>query len=755
MNVIFVIEFNKTNMRKVVFVFAMLGLVGACKVSNSDLLYKSDTYTVGKNFVRQDKFEAVAVSDTEIKSNYQVLSKVNIDSTRVWKLKRDISKFPQFSSKIVLLNALYNMALEESENLVTSDGYFDTGAKWGGVWTRDLSYASMLSLSTTHPEIVKNGLLKKVANDRIIQDTGTGGAWPVSTDRMIWAPAAWHLYKITGDKEWLDHIYTIIKNSLDDDLKVAFSKDGLTKGESSFIDWREQSYPRWMQPVDIYNSENLGTVAIHYRSLMVLSEISHLLGKDASKYEDIASSLKKTMNEKFWIEDKGYYGNFLYGRNYLSLSPKAEALGASHMVRFGIASDEQAKKTIENFPVVKWGTPVFYPQIPNIHPYHNNGIWPFVQGYWNLAAKQVGNEKAVEFGMASLFRSAGLFLTNYENYVAETGDWEQTDVEAMNSHNMLWSVAAQLSNYYDILFGIEYNANSLEFKPLIPKAYSGNMELKNFKYRNAILDIKISGFGDKIASFKLDGEEQDPFVEASITGNHLVEIVMNGGLNEDSKINLVENEFSPETPELRLEGDIVKWDATENAVSYEVFLNGKLKNETKETSYSREQVGSYESYQVKAIDAKGNESFLSEQVDFINSKEIDIPISKFQKTSTDSASTLILTKIENNQIFVEFNVKQPGKYFVSFEYANGSGPINTENKCAIRSMYVNEAYIAAVVMPQRGEDNWNEFGWSNVITVDLNKGKNKLKLKYNDFDQNMNGEINNALLKSVKIVLAE
>lgn len=742
-------------MRKIVYVLGLIGMFTSCEIDSNEVLYQSDDYTVGKDFVHQGEFEAEAISDIEIRSDYQVLSKVGIDTSMTWKLKRDISKFPQFSSDSRLLNALYNMALEESENLVTSDGYFDTGAKWGGVWTRDLSYASMLSLSVTHPEVVKKGLLKKVDDNRIIQDTGTGGAWPVSTDRMIWAPAAWHLYKITGDREWLNQIYIIIKNSLDDDIKVAFTKDGLTKGESSFIDWREQSYPRWMQPVDIYNSENLGTIAVHYRALMVLSEISHLLGEDAGEYEVLARNIKKALNDQFWIESKGYYGNFLYGRNYLSLSPKAEALGASHMVRFGIASDERAKKMIESFPVVKWGTPVFYPQIPNIHPYHNNGIWPFVQGFWNLAAKKVHNEKAVEFGMASLFRSAGLFLTNYENYVAETGDWEQTDVEAMNSHNMLWSVAAQLSNYYKILFGIEYNANSISFDPLIPSAYGGNLELKNYKYRNSILNIKISGFGNKIASFRIDGEEQDPYVDATLEGEHNIEIVMNGQLNRDSKINLVENKFSPETPVLKVEGDILKWEATENAISYQIYRNGVLKIQTDDTQYNRLVDGAFESYQVKAIDKIGNESFLSEPVEFENSFSVTIPVGKFEKTSAKDVESLVLTQIENNQIYTEFNVLKEGKYFVTFEYANGSGPINTENKCALRSLYLNDEYIAAVVMPQRGEDNWSEFGWSNVIEVNLEKGNNRIKLQYDDFNQNMNREINKALLKSAKIVLAE
>ena len=33
----------------------------------------------------------------------------------------------------------------------------------------------------------------------------------------------------------------------------------MMRGEQSYLDWREQTYPRWMQPKDIYESMCLGT----------------------------------------------------------------------------------------------------------------------------------------------------------------------------------------------------------------------------------------------------------------------------------------------------------------------------------------------------------------------------------------------------------------------------------------------------------------------------------------------------------------
>lgn len=138
------------------------------------------------------------------------------------------------------------MAADELLNNVEADSTFRTGALWAGVWTRDISYSIILSLSDLLPDISRISLMRKVDRlGRIVQDTGTGGSWPCSSDRVIWAVAAWKIYLATGDKDWLSQAYTTIKRSLEDDLAVTFDAEtGLFRGESSCIDWRQQSYPR-------------------------------------------------------------------------------------------------------------------------------------------------------------------------------------------------------------------------------------------------------------------------------------------------------------------------------------------------------------------------------------------------------------------------------------------------------------------------------------------------------------------------------
>ena len=96
------------------------------------------------------------------------------------------------------------------------------------------SYARQFLGGLKKPDVAKISLMKKVKRGRIIQDTGSGGAWPVSSDRTTWALAAWEIYKTTGDLDWLKTAYSIIKNSVEDDYKVIRSaQTGMYSGESS------------------------------------------------------------------------------------------------------------------------------------------------------------------------------------------------------------------------------------------------------------------------------------------------------------------------------------------------------------------------------------------------------------------------------------------------------------------------------------------------------------------------------------------
>lgn len=328
------------SLMKTTFITIISSLLSATCASAADIV-TTPAYRWSGDTIYQGEFIATAVSPYEIKSTYSARPGYFMPISKEWKKKNDLTPYPSFSSGNLLQEAVYNMALDEMVNAVEPDTTLRTGKEWSGVWTRDVSYSILLSMAYLQPEASKISLMKKVDSlGRIIQDTGSGGAWPVSTDREIWCIAAYEVYKVTGDRKWLEYIYPIIKTSLDTDSKTVYDAEtGLAKGETSFIDWREQSHPKWMQCADIYNTETLSTSIVHAQAWKVLSEIASELGhkKVSEEALEMSKKIATGVNKYLWMEDKGYYGMYLYGRDNLIMNPRAETLGESLAIMWNIA----------------------------------------------------------------------------------------------------------------------------------------------------------------------------------------------------------------------------------------------------------------------------------------------------------------------------------------------------------------------------------------------------------------------------------
>ncbi|MGN6294108.1 MAG: alpha-L-rhamnosidase-related protein [Chitinophagaceae bacterium] len=677
-----------------------------------------------------------------------------------WKLEKDLSAFPRYQSSYPLPDALYNMALEEMVKAVEPDSTFRTGKEWAGVWTRDVSYSIILSMAHLQPEVARYSLMRKVnKKKKIIQDTGTGGAWPISTDRMIWAAAAWELYKVTGDNGWLKEAYTVIKNSIEDDLQNIYDKEtGLVKGESSFLDWREQTYPKWMQPADIFESENLGTNAVHYQANTVASRMAALLNDQqaADKYKTIAGRIKKAINEKLWLPSQKYYAQYLYGRKNKLVSPRAEALGEALCVVFGIADEEKLKQLVAHTPVTPYGVSCIYPQIPNIPPYHNNAVWPFVQAYWLWAGAMAGNEESVMESISAIYRPAALFATNKENFVAENGDYSGTQI---NSSNMLWSLSGNISIVHRILFGIQFEEDKLVFRPFVPQALKGVRRLENFHYRKAVLNITIEGYGNEISSFMIDGKPVAAHeFPSNMEGLHQVSIVMTNRGSAPGSVNRQPVMFSPAAPKLMRKETVLFWPPVAGAVKYRLLMNGRLVQESAATEFKAKDK-EYGEYQVIAVDKNGITSFASEPLELIPSSAISLyEIEDFAAPAAYpykgfSGKGFVETGVKVNTVIqIPVSIKEEGDFAIDIRYANGNGPVNTENKCAVRNLRVDDGAKSAFVFPQRGKGEWSNWGWSNAVQVHLTKGEHVLTVEYLPANENMNEEVNQAMLDQLRII---
>ncbi len=665
------------------------------------------------------------------------------------------------------------MGLDEMVNAVEPDTTLRTGKEWAGVWTRDVSYSIILSMAALQPEASMISLMKKVnPSGQIIQDTGSGGAWPISTDRMVWVLAAYELYKVTGSREWLEKVYPIALRSMEKDSATIYSHRGLVKGETSFIDWREQSYPRWMQTADISQSEAMGTNVMYAAALKAVSDMAAELGhhKVAQEYADKALWLSEAIDRTFYMEETGYYGMYTYGRGEKKIvNPRAETLGLALAILYDVASPDHQTDFSQNNPTTPFGPAIFYPQIADIPNYHNNALWPFVGSYWTLAQAKVGNEQGVVEGIGAIFRPAALFATNKENFNLDNGDY----FTELNSSNMLWSLSGNLALTQQILFGIHFEKEGLRIAPFVPEAFAGERELTNFPYRGARLDIEVKGYGAKVKTLTFNGKSLNPssvIPAADLASGGKIVVEMDNKPIDKMRINRVANKKAPLTPVTWMEAandldskatnglNLLKWNPIEYIAEYKVLKDGEVVEITRETEYAATQPGLW---QVIGVASDGTESFASEprsntptrQIDFNDETTAMIsPEIKYQPASAVSGykgKGFVETDRNTAPRSVTLDVPEKGRYSITVRYANGNGPVNTENSACIRTLSVDGKKAGTLVLPQRGVANWNDWGISSPVFVTLTPGKHTISIDYLPEDENMNINTNHALLDRI------
>ncbi len=736
------------------------------------VIVETPAYRWEADTIFQGPFKAYAPNDEEIISDYSAQPGYFMPVDKTWKRRNDLTAYPRLTSSNTLHNAIYTMGLDEMVNAVEPDSTLRTGKEWPGVWTRDVSYSIILAMAALQPEVSRISLEHKISpQGRIIQDTGSGGAWPVSSDRQIWGIAAFEVYKSTGDKAWLEKIYPVIKNSLEDDYQTIYDPEtGLVRGETSFIDWREQSYPKWMQTADIYQSEALGTSVVHAQAWRTLAEIASILGHkaEAATYNKRADALAKAINSELWMEDKGYYAMYLYGRDFPIVNPRAETLGESLAILYNVADPSRARVITAKNPTTPFGPGIFFPQIADMPPYHNNSLWPWVAAYWTLANAKVGNSEGVLQGIGSIFRPAALFATNKENFVLDNGDI----ATELNSSNMLWCLSGNIALTLKMLMGVHYEVDGIRFEPFIPKALADTRTLSGLRYRGAVLNITVEGYGDRIKEFYLNGKPHAPFIPGDIRGTNDIRIVMDNNNPLPARVNETANVKAPLTPiawlsndpELDGEGipvnNLLQWNPIEYIGRYDIYRDGKKIGSTRETTFNATVPGEYI---VVGVSTDGVESFGSEPRSNRPAIVEQMPAEKTEITSPEACNLpkspvlgfrgngFAETDKSSREITIPVNITTPGTYALTFRYANGNGPVNTENKCAIRSVYVDGKRLGTIVMPQRGVGNWNDWGTTNVLKTKLPAGRHTIVVRYTPVDANMNGATNHALIDQLTL----
>jgi hypothetical protein len=411
---------------------------------------------------------------------------------------------PAVHSSSLLFDALFAQAIDDarldSVSSIRDAAYnagqpilcecFQTGEKWSYVWTRDLSYSADLSLAVLDPLRVRNSLQFKISPFRsglaaplelpadtlqIVQDTGSGGSWPVSSDRTAWAlgaEAALNTLEGSARTRFAVEAYRALRGSLEADRAAIFdASDGLYTGEQSFLDWREQTYAPYVLKdlSQLAQSKALSTNTLQYRALRLASDLAGDRGEAAlaARYARWADALKIAINRHFWLADYGLYASLLTADAPAVPVAKFDLLGEALAVTSGIADPAQAREIVAHYPHAPFGPPVYYPEQPDVAIYHNRANWPFVTAFDLEAAAQVVNVAVADNAFDSLVRAAALHLTNTENLEWLTGSSQYDDGPLINSPRQIWSVAGYIDMVAKVIFGYRVEKRGFRVRPFL------------------------------------------------------------------------------------------------------------------------------------------------------------------------------------------------------------------------------------------------------------------------------------------------
>ncbi|MBW2453282.1 MAG: hypothetical protein JRI68_02175 [Deltaproteobacteria bacterium] len=731
----------------------------------------------------------------------------SLPSTRSFGEQTD---WPVLRSGHDLFDALYAQALEEvRENSVDTivdgafnggqpiacppGGCFETGRKWKYVWTRDTAYAVLLGLGALDPTRARNSLEFKTSERRgggdrqIVQDTGTGGSYPISSDRVVWAMGAWELLKFLDGAErsaFLDLAYEAMANTAEHDRLVVYdSADGLYRGEQSFLDWREQSYPAWVatDTVQIGMSKALSTNVGHYQLLWVAAQLAAEKGQTAesTKYQGWADDLRSAITGHFYLSGPGLFSTF--STTFLDESPteQHDLLGSSLAVLFDVGSAQQRASVVASYPHLPKGAPVMWPQQKDVPIYHNRGIWPFVTALWARAARQTENAGAVTRATHSLIRGAALNLSNMENFEAVTGaaylDDGPSSGPVVNSQRQLWSVAGYVSLVHDVIFGMEASQEGIRFLPFIPRelrntlfAGANRIALSRIPYRGRRIWVLVDlGDSDQAmdgalaaTSVRLNGAEVGlDFIAATELGDdNLIEVTLgpaSGATDTIAELSEAEtvdyrNLFGPYTPQItgvgiqndRIVIDFNAQGETPAEIEFDVYRDGQLvASALPGTTTSWTDTGS--------ADHATHSYCYSVQSRFVGSQNASQHAKPFcywgpgynriqtvgAQSFTSNGGTLVY---QYNQWHYQgwgdpghtltvtgFTPTFTGTHYVQLLAGNGAGPYSTGITCGVKLVEVldGNTVIASGYLMMPHLATWNDWRESSFLRVSLDANK--------------------------------
>jgi hypothetical protein len=497
---------------------------------------------------------------------------------------------------------------------------------------------------------------------------------------------------------------------------------------------RAHAFPVWMDISDMATVNSLRANIEHVRCIDFLASQASQAEQQALAHS--RDSLVDAIDTYMWVPDKNSYCSMLYGSPASLQSPMTDNNTQALAAIYHVSSTPMAEALVANAPMFTDRVASFYPASSRAHATTDRGV---ATALMCVAAARCGNQDAFSHTLGQLA------------YMVASRQASPTLLRGA----LLRGLA-----------GIEFTPQGLMFTPFVPEAMDGTKTFANIPYRDAQIDLTITGWGDVVSSFAVDDKliEGDRTLSPNLKGRHSVSITLVGSAGRRNGANTVNPATLVATP-------TPTWTTPSTAQFHDpassmtIFVDSEQIATDNQSEYQLQYPMASLINFVPTTDGVLNGFSTATHICAPKDSTV-VDVSKIGRTGARSikdkklAKTLVeSTRYKNAKLTFKFTAPKAGRYYVKVTYLNGQGIVNPDRRLAMRMLAVNGVNQGIIIFPQLNPLRWTpDVDWQQMrgatlpIAVDLNEGLNTLSLNYFSPPQTEFNHDNNSLIPD-KIIL--
>lgn len=575
----------------------------------------------------------------------------------------------------------------------------------------------------------------RLRNDLPVPPELSRYSWPVVRSNAQWLMAASETALAGGDERWTRQTLTTARQVFEFDSRMALNdQTGLFMGVPRYLINPVSKFPQWMEPIDLFQSMTLAENAAYHAALANIEKIASASNRP-TEIGRTSAELRDAINSEFWNPATSQYSAVLYGNPCFPVRlASADNAAQAIAILGGVSSDAMMTSIATKAPAGPFGIGLLSPRwSPDTVP---QSEFPpmLLRTMWMAAMGATDNETAYSASVAALIatRAKALFESMMDTH----------------PHLELGVVKPISTLILRGFLGAKFAPEGLYLSPAVPPQLPSDKHISGLRYRNAVLDITITGTGQALATFTIDGHPTSPFIPAELEGEHKITITLAGSAANPGEITMVERQPAlPAVPLTDWIGPLKAQIDTSDEDGYAVYIDGIMEQISVSKDYAAEKIERLTTVQFAGVSTGNLPGFTSSPrmlmphgwETIISAADIATPGTKLIKDKHTAKKIVESNRWKNRNVKFQFTAPAKGRYIVDVRYSSGLGIVNPHRRTALRHLKVNNSEAGILVFPQYSPAWWkkkNGSDWqlpstySSQLDVVLQEGTNTLELAY-------------------------